>query len=81
MAGPHLTTTTAQKVFGRRHWQPEGLVPLKRDSRTILTTLERAPLSLSVFDAPEALSGTGALRIVSEFVKQHLPPACHEVLG
>lgn len=57
----------------------DGPAPLKLQTQGLLFGSENEAVTGGRIATTQALSGTGALRVVSEFVKQHLPPAAHEV--
>ena len=56
----------------------EGPEDLHKMCRNLLFG-ECAAVQENRVSSVQALSGTGALRIVAEFVKTHLPPAAHEI--
>uniref|UniRef100_A0A7S3TRA8 Aspartate aminotransferase n=1 Tax=Strombidinopsis acuminata TaxID=141414 RepID=A0A7S3TRA8_9SPIT len=57
----------------------DGPAPLKPLTQGLLFGADDASIKEGKIASVQALSGTGALRIASEFVKTHLPAAAHTV--
>lgn len=57
----------------------DGPPELKKYTRDLAFGADAACVAEDRVASVQALSGTGALRVVAEFVREHLPPAAHEI--
>lgn len=65
--------------IGKEYSTIDGPEKLKEVSQALLFGNDATSVKNGCIASTQALSGTGALRVVGEFIKQRLPGACHTI--